>query len=70
VVGAGGTTDLDNLLLVCTFHHKLVHEMGWGVRRERDGTVTWLSPEGARHRAGPAPPLRMLGSQPALAGAG
>ena len=25
----GGTTDLDNLILVCSFHHKLVHEHGW-----------------------------------------
>jgi hypothetical protein len=29
----GGSTDLDNLLLLCTFHHKLVHELGWAVRR-------------------------------------
>jgi translation initiation factor IF-1 len=26
---AGGSTDLDNLTLVCSFHHKLVHEHGW-----------------------------------------
>ncbi|MDQ5815099.1 MAG: hypothetical protein M3516_02205 [Actinomycetota bacterium] len=24
----GGTTDLNNLTLVCCFHHKLVHEYG------------------------------------------
>src|SRR6059058_1325663 len=24
----GGPTDLDNLVLVCFFHHKLVHELG------------------------------------------
>src|SRR6266542_7099369 len=27
----GGPTDLDNLVLVCTFHHKLVHEYGWAI---------------------------------------
>jgi hypothetical protein len=54
----GGPTDLDNLLLVCTFHHKLVHEYGWGVRRDRDGTARWFHPDGAPFRAGPAPPGR------------
>ena len=29
----GGATDLDNLVLVCSFHHKLVHEYGWGLKR-------------------------------------
>ena len=29
----GGRTDLDNLLLICSFHHKLVHEYGWSVAR-------------------------------------
>jgi Domain of unknown function (DUF222)/HNH endonuclease len=50
----GGRTELDNLLLVCSFHHKLVHEYGWRVRREPDGTVTWFHPEGRRYRAGPS----------------
>ena len=52
----GGRTDLDNLLLVCTFHHKLVHEYGWSVRREKDGTAKWSQPDGSPYRAGPAPP--------------
>jgi hypothetical protein len=25
----GGTTDLDNLILLCTVHHRMVHEHGW-----------------------------------------
>jgi hypothetical protein len=51
----GGRTDLDNLLLICSFHHRLVHEHGWSVKRDRDGTVRWFLPGGARYRAGPSP---------------
>jgi hypothetical protein len=74
----GGRTDLDNLLLLCTMHHKLVHEYGWTVTRARDGTVEWFHPDG-RHHPGPAPPTENeqstcldlgLGSQPALAAVG
>jgi hypothetical protein len=52
----GGQTDLDNLVLVCSFHHKLVHEYGWRLDRDRIGTVRWFQPEGTMYRAGPAPP--------------
>lgn len=58
----GGPTDLDNLFLVCTFHHKLVHEYGWTVRRDPDGAARWFRPDGSRYHAGPSPP----GFQPAL----
>jgi len=51
----GGRTDPDNLLLVCSFHHRLVHELGWSVKREPDGTVHWFHPNGTRYRAGPSP---------------
>jgi len=33
----GGATDLDNLVLLCAFHHRLLHEGGFGVRRRRGG---------------------------------
>ena len=42
----GGTTDLDNLVLVCFFHHKLVHELGWSLHRQGDGAVEWRTPDG------------------------
>jgi hypothetical protein len=58
----GGRTDLDNLVLVCTFHHRLVHEYGWQVRREQDGTVSWFRREGRRYRPGPAPPEALVAS--------
>ena len=52
----GGSTELDNLLLVCSFHHKLVHEQGWTVRWDGDGPARWFQPDGTSYRAGPGPP--------------
>ncbi|MDP9223049.1 MAG: HNH endonuclease [Actinomycetota bacterium] len=50
----GGATDIDNLVMVCSFHHKLVHEGGWQVRL-RDGLeATWLRPDGRSYE--PRPP--------------
>ncbi len=66
----GGRTDLDNLVLVCSFHHKLVHEYGWSLARDPDDTVRWYRPDGTRHRAGPAPPIRTETPQLALAAVG
>lgn len=40
----GGRTDLDNLGLLCRRHHVLVHEGGWALIRNRDGTVTARAP--------------------------
>ena len=51
----GGRTELANLLLICSFHHRWVHEHGWRIDREPDGTVHWLRPSGVRYRAGPSP---------------
>ena len=52
----GGRTDLSNLVLLCGFHHRLVHEGGWGLVLEPDATVRWCRPNGERFRAGPGPP--------------
>ena len=54
--GDGGPTDLDNLILLCFFHHKLVHEHGWAVRREESGDLRWYEPDGSRHQLGLGPP--------------
>jgi hypothetical protein len=67
----GGATDLDNLLLVCSFHHKLVHEHGWAVRWEGDGPALWFRPDGTSYRAGPGPPLEpQVEREPAMAAIG
>jgi hypothetical protein len=52
----GGPTDLKNLVLVCSFHHRLVHEYGWSIQRNSDGTTRWFHPDGTRYRAGPPRP--------------
>jgi hypothetical protein len=53
----GGHTDLHNLVLVCSFHHKLVHEHRWRIGRDQNGAIRWLRPDGRAHRAGPGPPI-------------
>ena len=42
----GGGTSLDNLLLLCRRHHRLVHEGGIGIERDTSDAVTFLSPDG------------------------
>jgi Domain of unknown function (DUF222)/HNH endonuclease len=49
----GGPTELQNLVLVCSFHHKLVHEHGWTLERLDDGDLRWRRPDGVPYRAGP-----------------
>lgn len=39
-----GRTDLINLALVCTFHHRAVHEGGWTVERLPDGRPILRAP--------------------------
>jgi hypothetical protein len=66
----GGSTDLGNLVLICSFHHKLVHEYGWSLSREQDGQVGWFHPDGTRYRAGPAPPEARTERELAMAATG
>jgi hypothetical protein len=40
----GGTTDLDNGVLLCGYHHRLVHGGGWDVRLGEDGRPEFLPP--------------------------
>ena len=44
----GGKTKLDNLITLCDFHHRLVHEGGYGLRRTDDGLFVFTRPDGTR----------------------
>ena len=53
----GGRTDLDDMSLLCRYHHKLVHEGKW--RMELVDPVTgetrWFRPDGSLYSGGPPP---------------
>jgi hypothetical protein len=45
----GGETKKDNLLLLCSFHHQLVHEGGWSVRFDGRREPCFVRPSGELH---------------------
>ena len=52
----GGPTRLDNLALLCRRHHRAVHEEGYTVVRDGDGTLRFSTPGGWPIPDVPAPP--------------
>ena len=44
--GKGGPTDLDNLVLLCHAHHRLIHEGGWTIRGHPSGRLRFHDPGG------------------------
>jgi len=42
----GGETSLENLVLLCRRHHRLVHEGGFGLQRLPDGTIQFTDAKG------------------------
>src|SRR5712691_6137522 len=51
----GGPTTLSNLALLCRRHHRAVHEEGYQVDRQPDGTLSFRRPDGALLPAVPPP---------------
>jgi len=46
----GGATDIDNLILVCTQHHTLLHEGRWTVRGRAGPDIQFIRPDGTPYR--------------------
>ena len=67
----GGPTRLDNLTLLCHFHHLIViHRWSWTLTLHADGTTTARSPDGIRtlHSHGPPPGQSTLWTDPPAQG--
>jgi len=54
----GGPTDLDNLITLCGYHHRLIHEDGWTIGGDPNDTITWCHPYGTPFE--PRPPRHPL----------
>ncbi|MGH2759342.1 MAG: DUF222 domain-containing protein [Actinomycetota bacterium] len=55
--GQGGSTDYDNLVMLCGYHHRKLHEGGWRVEGEPNRDLRFIAPDGRVWTQGP-PPLR------------
>lgn len=51
----GGRTKLDNLVLLCRHHRRLMHEGGYTLTAATDGRLTFRRPDGRRILACPRP---------------
>ncbi|MBV9369173.1 MAG: DUF222 domain-containing protein [Frankiales bacterium] len=51
----GGRTDLDNAAWLCAFHHWLVHDAGWRVRRTAGKRYVFTAPDGREICTHPPP---------------
>jgi hypothetical protein len=53
----GGPTSLDNMVLLCGHHHRLIHAEPWEIRATAPSVYEFIPPKStARHETGPAPP--------------
>jgi hypothetical protein len=52
----GGPTTLSNLIMLCRFHHRAVHEEGYQVDRDADGELRFRRPDGRVIPDVPPPP--------------
>lgn len=52
----GGATDLHNLIMLCGYHHRFLHEHGWRVEGDPAGQLRFRKPDGSEY---PPPPTRV-----------
>ncbi|QYG91442.1 DUF222 domain-containing protein [Iamia sp. SCSIO 61187] len=48
-----GPTNLRNLVLLCRYHHGVVHRPGWTIELQPDATVIITTPDGRKRRSQP-----------------
>ncbi|HWC31669.1 MAG TPA: DUF222 domain-containing protein [Actinomycetota bacterium] len=60
----GGPTTLDNLVMLCGAHHRLIHEAGWRISGHPDRDLRFHDPTGRRLRAHPEPLARARAPAP------
>jgi hypothetical protein len=48
-----GDTSIQNLVLLCSYHHHLLHRAGWRWELDRDGTFSVVNPAGLRRTTHP-----------------
>ena len=49
----GGPTDLHNLITLCGFHHRPVHNEGWQIKGNPNGEVIWMTKWGTKFERHP-----------------
>jgi len=61
----GGPTKLSNLVYLCSFHHRLLHEGGYSIHRDPDtDALCFTRPDGRALPAIPAPPAAAAARPP------
>jgi len=60
----GGETSMNNLVLLCRHHHRLVHEGGFGIAKSLTGEIFFTHPDG--HSIPTGPDTRFSGNVAAL----
>jgi hypothetical protein len=51
----GGPTDPDNLVSLCRYHHRLVHEGGWRIEGDPGDVLRFVHPQGRELSTRPVP---------------
>ncbi len=49
----GGPTDLHNLITLCGFHHRLIHNQGWRIKGNPNGKIIWITKWGTEFERHP-----------------